>query len=78
MTKTNEENLKIVEKKILRTIQRTARTAENKYRLIIIEAQNIFRKKKQQRMKWLEHPIQLLMNWKIAERRTKADRDQNV
>lgn len=81
MTKKDEENIRIFERKVLRTILGPIKLADNEFRLRTnnelqteIEGEDIVRKIKRQRVKWLGHVwrageesvIHLLLNWKPA------------
>ena len=84
MTKKDEEDLRIVERKILRTILGPIKDQNNEYRLRMnhelleeIEGEDIIKKIKEQRVKWLGHvwragpttTIYSMLQWQPGRRR---------
>ena len=68
MTKKDEEDLRITERKIIRTILGPVKVTENEYRIRMnfeieqeLEGEDIIRKIKQQRAKWLGHVLLFIL-----------------
>lgn len=87
MTKADEENLRIAERKVMRTILGPIKINENEFRIRNnreineeLNGKDIVNKIKQQRLRWLGHvyrakdeePIKSLMQWEPAGKRRKG------